>query len=186
MSQVNYKSTRLLVEAVDHEMKVVRKAAMGNMEAGALNELRDLVDQLAKKAERVALEDLTGMAETDPDEYVAAMMPFVAEYHRLLAPRDLLAPCLCRDLRVGAVVVILVGDDKSVVRTAHDPSKPEAALVVEALLASLDGGAKQVTDARVEELAGAAPLDAAALQEETFAGIDRQAALRVSEDERAP
>jgi hypothetical protein len=147
VSQANYKSTRLLVEAVNREMESVRKAAMGNMALGSLNELRDLVAQLVKKAERVALEDLTGMSESDPAEYVAAMMPFVAEYHRQLAPRDLLAPCLCRDLRLLACVVILVGEDKSTVKAAHDPARPDAALIVETLLTSLDGGAKQVASA---------------------------------------
>jgi len=161
VSQANYKSTRLLVEAVNREMESVRKAAMGNLALGSLNELRDLVAQLVKKAERIALEDLTGMAETDPAGYVAAMMPFVAEYHRQLAPRDLLAPCLCRDLRVPACVVILVGDEGSRVRAAHDPERPDAALIIETLLASLDEGTKKVA------------ADAAAAKE-AFAGIDRQ------------
>lgn len=150
MSQANYKSTRLLVEAINSEMDAVRKAAMGNMALGSLNELRDLVAQLVKKAERIALEDLTVMAESDPAEYVAAMMPFVAEYHRQLAPLDLLAPCLCQDLRVSACLVILVGDGASSVRAAHDPARPDVALVVETLIASLDAGTKQVAGEAAE------------------------------------
>ncbi len=166
MSQVNYRSTRLLIEAVNREMESVRKAAMGNIALGPLNELRDLLAQLVKKAERIALEDLVGMAEADPAGYVAAMMPFVADYHRQLAPRDLLAPCLCRDLRVPACVVILVGDEGSRVRAAHDPDRPDVALIVETLLASLDEGTKKVA------------AEAAAAQEKAasaYEGIDQQA-----------
>ena len=157
---MSYKSTRLLVEAVNREMDGVRKAAMGNMALGSLNELRDLVAELVKKAERVAVEDVR---ELDPVEYVATMKPLVAEYHRILMARDLLAPCLCQDLRANAVVVILVGNDTSVVRTAHDPERPDAAVVVEAMLASLDAAARQAANAGTEQLAGAAPLGAAAL-----------------------
>jgi len=156
----NYRSTRLLVEAINREMEAVRKAAMGNMALGSLNELRDLVAQLAKKAERTAVEDVPELA---PGDYVATMKPLVAEYHRQLASRNLLADCLCMDLRVPACVLILVGDQGSSVRTAHDPSRPDAALVVETLLASLDEGTKKVA------------ADAAAAKE-AFAGIDRQIA----------
>lgn len=187
MSQVNYRSTRLLVEAINRAMESARKAAMGNMALGELNELRDLVAALVKKAERIALEDLTTMADTDPAEYVAAMMPYVAEYHRQLAPRDLLAPCLCRDLRIPACVVILVGDEGSRVRAAHDPNRPDAALIVETLLASLDDGTKKVA-------ADAAALKEAAEQQaggaftgEVTAEDAGSADLRdASEDERAP
>jgi hypothetical protein len=144
---VNYKSTRLLVEATNKAMDAVRKAAMGNIPLpwDDLNELRDLVAQLAKKADRVAVEDVSDMA---PADYVATMKPLVADYHRQLAARDLLAPCLCMDLRIAGCVLILVGDGTTSVRTAHDPGRPEAALVVEAILASLDAGSKQlVSDA---------------------------------------
>jgi len=158
---VTYRSTRLLVEAINQEMDAVRKAAMGNMALGSLNDLRDFVAQLVKKAERIALEDLSSMADSDPAEYVAAMMPFVAEYHRQLAPRDLLAPCLCRDLRANACVVILMGDQGPHVRAAYDPNRPDAALIVETILATLDAGTKQVA------------AEAAAVQEQV--GIDRQA-----------
>ena len=154
MSQVNYKSTRLLVEAVNREMEIVRKAAMGNMALGSLNELRDLVAELAEKATRTAVEDVP---ELVPAEYVATMKPLVATYHRLLMNADQLAPCLCMDLKVAACVVILVGDEKSSVKTAHDPSRPEAALVVETLLASLDGGTKRVAvEAETVNLMGGA------------------------------
>lgn len=138
---MNYKSTRLLVEAINSEMESVRKAAMGNMALGSLNELRDLVAQLAKKAERIALEDVPELA---PADYVATMKPLVAVYHQALAARDLLAPCLCMDLRAAACILILVGDDKSVVKVARDPTHRVADLVVDTILASIDVGTKQV------------------------------------------
>lgn len=160
MSQVNYKSTRLLIEAVNQEMESVRKAAMGNMVLGSLNDLRDLVAQLAKKAERLAIDDVR---ELPAPEYVATMKPLVADYHRQLMAANQLAPCLCMDLRSIACIVILVGPDgHSSVRAAHDPDRPDAALVVETLLASLDGGSKLV-----------ALLDAAALRDQALAGVDR-------------
>src|SRR5207248_1733590 len=84
VSTVNYKSVRLLVEAVNREMDSVRKAAMGNMVLGSLNELRDLVAQLVKKAERLALEDLPGL---EPADYVAELKPLVADYHKQLNAR---------------------------------------------------------------------------------------------------
>lgn len=143
MSQVNYKSTRLLVEAINKAMDAVRKAAMGNIPLpwDHLNELRDLVAQLTKRADRTALEDVP---EMEPADYVATMKPLVAAYHRQLADRSMIPACLCMDLRASACVVILVGDQGSLVQAAHDPGRPDAALVVETLLASLDGGAKQV------------------------------------------
>ncbi len=162
MTQASYKSTRLLIEAVNREMDSVRKAAMGNMALGALNELRDLVGQLAKKAERPTLEEVQEMA---PADYVAAMKPLVAKYHLQLMIAGQLAPCLCMDLRLAACVVILVGDESSIVRAAHDPERPDAALIVETIIASLDSGTKRVAQ------------EAAELQEKSslvYDGIDRQ------------
>jgi len=183
MSQVNYKSTRLLVEAINRAMEGARKAAMGNMALGELNELRDLIAQLVKRAERIALDDLNDIAAADPAEYVAAMKPFVADYHRQLATRDLLAPCLCQDLRVPACVVIIVGDAGSRVRAAHDPSRPDAALVVETLLASLDDGTKKVA----AEAAALKDQVAGAFTGEVTAEDAGAADLReTSEDERTP
>jgi hypothetical protein len=143
MSKVNYKSTRLLVEATNKAMDAVRKAAMGNIPLpwDHLNELRDLVGQLAEKASRTALDDVLCM---DPADYVAVMIPLVADYHRILAVRDMLAACLRRDLRVPACVIIVAGDNGPRVLAAHDPSRPDAALIVETLIASLDSGMKQV------------------------------------------
>jgi len=161
MTQATYRSTRLLIEAVNREMDAVRKAAMGNMALGSLNELRDLVAQLIKKAERLALEEVQ---ELEPAKFVATMKPLVANFHRILVGHDLLANCLCEDLRLPACVVILVGDDGSRVRAAHDPNRPDAALIVETLIASLEGGAKQVA------------VDAAAATE-AFSGIDPQGSV---------
>ncbi len=169
MSNTNYKSTRLLVEAVNREMETVRKAAMGNLELGTLNELRDLVDQLAKKVGRVALEDLSGMADTDPAEYVATMMPLVADYHQHLVARDMLAACLCRDLRVPACVIIVVSDNGSRVIAAHDPARPDAALLVETVIATLDGGMKKVE----ADAVAAVSLVAAAVKEQLNPAIQQ-------------
>lgn len=166
MSQVNYKSTRLLVEAVNREMESVRKAAMGNMVLGSLNDLRDLVAELVKKAERMAIEDVQ---ELPPPEYVAVMKPLVADYHRKLNARDLLAPCLCMDLKASACVLILVGDGKSIVKATHDPGRPEAALAVETILASIDEGTKRVASEAAE---AATTLDQAG----KLAGVERQEA----------
>lgn len=145
--RVSYKSTRLLVEAINREMESVRKAAMGNMALGSMNELRDLVAELAKKAERVAVEDVPEMA---PADYVATMKPLVAEYHHLLSARSLIAECLCMDLRVPACVLIVIGEQDISVRAAHDPRRPDAALAVETLVAALDDVVKKMT-------AGASP-----------------------------
>lgn len=166
----NYRSTRLLIEAINREMEAVRKAAMGNMALGSLNDLRELVAQLAKKADRTAVEDVP---ELPPAEYVATMKPLVAGYHVQLMNAGQLAPCLCMDLRAAACVMILVGDGGSHVRAAHDPNRPEAALVVETLLASLDDGMKQVA------------IEAAAakqsLEEGGEVGIDQELSMQRSE-----
>lgn len=165
MTQANYKSTRLLVEAINREMADVRKAAMGNMALGSLNELRDLVGELIKKAERTALDDVADLA---PAEYVATMKPVVARYHQQLMQRDLLAPCLCMDLRANACVMILIGDTGTVVRTAVNPDKPDAGLAVEGLLAAFDEHTKRIA----AEVAAVTPEQAAS----AFEGIERQVA----------
>lgn len=157
--KATYKTVRLLVEAVNREMEAVRKAAMGNMALGSLNELRDLVEQLAKKAERVAVEDVQ---DFPPDKFVATMKPLVANYHRLLAVHNLLPNCLCEDLRVPACVVILVGDEGSMVRAAHDQNRPDMQLVVETIINALESGTKQVATE-------------AAAATEAFSEIDQQA-----------
>lgn len=142
-SRVRYGSARLLVEAVDREMENVRRAAMGNMALGPLNELRDLVAQLSEKASRIAVDDLPGLPAT---EYVAKMKPVVADYHRALAANDLLAQCLCMDMRASGCVLVMLGDDKTSVKAAHDPGKPGAEKAVGALLAALDDGARRVAE----------------------------------------
>ncbi len=141
MSQTNYKSARLLSEAANRALEAVRKAAMGNIPLpwDHLNELRDLVEQLAKRANRLALEDV---ADMEPADYVATMKPVVATFHRQLHVADRLTSCLCEDLKARACVVILIGDDVTTVRAAHDASKPEVALMVEKIVASIDDGTK--------------------------------------------
>ena len=140
----NYKSTRLLIEAINKAMDAVRKAAMGNIALpwDHLNELRDLVDELAKKADRTAVEDLPNLS---PANYVVTMKPLVTTFHRQLMAVDKLAACLCEDLQAAACVLILVGDERTVVRAAHDSNRPEITLVVETILAALDGGVKQIS-----------------------------------------
>lgn len=144
---MNYKSTRLLVETIHREMEVVRKILMvQNSEPTTsaietMNELRVLVEQLAVKADKQSLDDL---ADLTPGGYVAAMKPLVANYHRQLMVADRLVPCLCEDLQAVGCVVVLIGDGKTVVRTAHDPNRPEVAIAVDAILAAIDAGTKKV------------------------------------------
>lgn len=144
MSTVNYRSTRLLVEAINQEMEAVRKAAMGNMALGPLNDLRDLMAQLIRRAERTTLDDVAGMADTNPAEYVAAMKPLVAEYHRQLMDRDLLVPALCMDLRANACIVIIVGERGSAIRAAHHPDRPDAELLVGTIVELIDDGLRRI------------------------------------------
>jgi hypothetical protein len=157
---MNYKSVRLLAEAIHKEMEVVRRILMASSAEPSvsaletLNGVRELVDQLAAKADRPSLEDVPGMA---PADYVAAMKPLVAGYHRQLMSVDLLTPCLCEDLRATAAVLILVGDGRTVVRGAHHPDHPEAALAVEAVIESIDAGTRRV----VEGALAAAPVSGA-------------------------
>lgn len=152
---MNYKSTRILVETINREMEVMRKILMAqNSEPTTsaietVNELRGLIDQLATKADRQSLDDLADMT---PGGYVAAMKPLVANYHRQLMVADRLAPCLCEDLQAVGCVVVLIGDGKTVVRTAHDPNRPEVAIAVEAILGSIDAGTRQVVEDGKEAL----------------------------------
>lgn len=145
MTQANYKSTRLLIEATNRAMDEVRKAAMGNIALPwtALNELRNLVEQLAEKANRTALEDVS-IQNMTPGDYVATMKPLVATFHRQTMAANMLAPCLCEDLQALACVLILVGEGKTVVRASHVSDRPEIALAVETIVASIDAGTKQV------------------------------------------
>lgn len=143
----NYKSTRLLVETINREVEVVRKILMAQSSeptmsaVETMNDLRGLIDQLAAKADRPTVDDVAGMA---PADFVATMKPLVAAYHRSLMAADVLAPCLCEDLQADACVVVVLGAAKTVVRTAHDRNRPEAAIAVEAILAALDSGTRQV------------------------------------------
>jgi hypothetical protein len=151
---MSYKSPRLLVEAIHTKIDEQRQMLMSvgddtpfvavnsDLQEG-LNDLRKLFDELAAMADRPSIDDVTKLA---PGDYVATMKPLVRTYHQQLMTVDKLAPALCEDLKANAVVLILVGDGNTVVRTAHDPAKDEVALVVETLLAAIDAGTKQIVD----------------------------------------
>jgi len=147
--RVSYKSVRLLCEAIRDEMDKLRKSALtleGTPDQkadifDAMGTLRTMFDDLAVKADRMAIDDL---AQLPPADYVTTMKPIVSSYHRQLMTADALAPCLCDDLKAVGCVLILIGDGKLIVRTAVDPNRPEAQLAVDALLESLDNSTKQV------------------------------------------
>lgn len=145
MTQAKYKSSRLLVEAINNRLDAIRRAMMGavSLPWGPLNELKDLVDQLAEMAGRKSIDDVKDMPV---DAYVATMKPLVAKYHVQLFIADQLAPCLCEDLGANAAVVILIGNEKTVVRTARHPDRPDAELAVEAILASIEAGTKRLAE----------------------------------------
>jgi hypothetical protein len=137
-------------------MESLRKAALavdGTPDQKAdifdsVGELRKMFDELAAKADRPSIDDVTKLS---PDDYVATMKPLVGNYHRQLMVADLLASCLCEDLQATGVILMLIGDGKTIVRTAADPNRPEVQLAVEAILQTLDGGIKQVMTEGVAE-----------------------------------
>lgn len=158
---MSFKSPRLLVDAIHKEMDELRKLLMSH-EPGdykvtsadlssaqiTVNDLSKLFDELAAMADRPSIDDVLKLS---PGDYVATMKPLVAKYHRQLMTVDILAPALCEDLQATGCILILIGDGKTVVRTAHDPNRPEVALAVEALLAAIDTGTAQVlTDGAAE------------------------------------
>ena len=154
--RVRFKSVRLLVESIHKEMDTLRKAVM-NCEIlpdksvdiyDAMGELRLLFDELGAMADRPTIEDVMKQSAGD---YVATMKPLVRKYHQQLMAVDKLAPCLCEDLQATGCIVMLIGDGKTVVRTAADPDRPEVQLAVEALLASMDAGTKQIVTEGVAE-----------------------------------
>jgi hypothetical protein len=138
-------------------MDTLRKAVMncelpGEKSVGiyeAMGELRELFDELGAMADRPTIEDVT---KQSPGDYVATMKPLVRNYHRQLMIADKLAPCLCEDLQATGCVLMLIGDGKTIVRTAADPNRPEVQLAVEAILATLDGGIKEVMTEGVTEV----------------------------------
>jgi hypothetical protein len=153
---MSYKSARLLVEAIHTQMDNLRKSAMaidGTPDQKAdifevMGTLRGLFDELAAKADRPSIDDVTKLS---PGDYVATMKPLVGNYHRQLMTIDKLTACLCEDLLATGCILMLIGDGKTVVRTAVDPNRPEVQLAVEAILATLDGGIKQVMTEGVAE-----------------------------------
>lgn len=158
---MSYKSTRLLVEAIYSGMEMLRKQLMSmppdpdarDAKCGesieTLNELRGLIDELQVMADKPTID---GVTKLSPGEYVATMKPLVANYHRQLMSIDKLAPCLCEDLQASGVILMLIGDGKTVVRTSYDPAREEVQLAVEAILATLDGGIKTVMTEGVEQV----------------------------------
>lgn len=161
---MSYKSVRLLVEAIHAEMNKIRfhlissePSTNNDAAQDGMIELRKLIEELESKASRPTIDDVT---KQSPGDYVATMKPLVRKYHQQLMVADKLAPCLCEDLQAGGCILMLIGDDKTIVRTAADPNRPEVQLAVEALLASMDRGTKEVvTDgaAEVEKQLGLAP-----------------------------
>lgn len=158
---MSYKSVRLLTEAIHSKFDEVRKAAMRVIpqpgdsvnavaeEHERLKELRQLIDELSAKADRPTIDDVVKLS---PADYVATMKPLVGQYHRLLmANGDLLASCLCEDLQTIGIAVLLIGDQKTSVRTAYDPNHPEAAIAIEALIQTIDKGMLQVMTEGVAE-----------------------------------
>lgn len=155
--RVRFKSVRLLVESIHKEMDELRKSVMncelpGEKSVGiysAMGELRELFDELGAMADRPTIEDVTKQSAGD---YVATMKPLVRKYHQQLMTVDKLAPCLCEDLQATGCVLMLIGDGKTIVRTAVDPNRPEVQLAVEAILQTLDGGIQQVMTEGVTEI----------------------------------
>ncbi len=154
-----YKSVRLLQEAINNKVDETRKQLMslqpqfdndsittGDVQEN-LNELRKLFDELCALADRPTIEDVT---KQTPGDYVATMKPLVGNYHRQLMVVDRLAACLCEDLQASGVILMLIGDGKTVVRTAVDPAREEVQLAVEIILQSLDEGMKKVAEEGVE------------------------------------
>lgn len=166
--RATFKSVRLLVEAIHKEMDTLRKGVMNCELPGeksvdiyeSMGELRLLFDELAVKADRPTVEDVTKLS---PGDYVATMKPLVGNYHRQLMMVDRIAACLCEDLAATGVVLMVIGDGKTVVKTAVDPNRPEVQLAVEIILQSLDEGMKKVAEdgvaAAEEQLGITAPAD---------------------------
>jgi len=153
---MSYKSVRLLSEAIHKEMDELRKAMYEDEQSpegranrlDKLNDLRPLVDELVEKASRPTLEEVAVMP---PAQYVQTMKPLVGNFHRALMTADILPACLCEDLRANAVVLFLIGDGNTLVRASHDPSKPEVALVVEAIINGLDETMKAIAETGISE-----------------------------------
>lgn len=171
---MGYKSTRLLVEAVNTGMDELRKQLMGmSLDAvvrdaqfgdalGTLNEMRELIDELIEKADRQTLDEVR---ELPALQYVTTMKPLVANFHRQLMGANHLAPVLCEDLKANAIVLIVLTDEKTLIRTSHDQTKPAAALAVETLLAVIDDGTKKVIEEATVEAEKAQALDEEAVEE---------------------
>jgi hypothetical protein len=143
---MSYKSPRLLIEAIYKEMQETTKRLMNDDPQGGImhmKDLRALVDELATMAMRPSIDDVTKLS---PGEYVATMKPLVANYHRALMVADKLVPCLLEDLQAFGCILVLLGDEKSIIKVGHDPNHPTVALVMEAMMEAMDSGAKQIAN----------------------------------------
>jgi hypothetical protein len=151
---MGYKSVRLLNEALHKEMGELRKLLMsettpqkvtddGQTAVETLNLIRDLFNELAAFADRPTIAEVVNLPA---GEYVATMKPLVTRFNQQLMVANAFAPMVCESLQANGCIVILMGDGKTIVRTAHDPNRPEVALAMEALLAAIDSGTKQVLE----------------------------------------
>ena len=154
---MSYKSPRLLTEKIHSDIDFIRKQLMVaaddnsmndlSLANGAaqeqLNDLRKLVDELSSMASRPSIDDVQLMR---PADYVEAMKPLVRRYHQALLASDTLPACLCADLQAAGVLLVVIGDGRTVVRAAHHPDHPEVALAIEAMIDLLDRGTKEVVE----------------------------------------
>jgi len=157
-----FKSSRLLHEAINKEMQDLTKKLMNDNSSGAAEsmiDLRKLIEEMTTLADRPAIDDVLEMS---PGDYVKTMKPLVGKYHRQLMVADALCACLNEDLQANGTILMLIGDEKTVVRTAHDASRPEVGLAIEVILASLDSGSKEMLSAGAAELEKMAGLPAEA------------------------
>lgn len=180
---MSYKTPRLLVEAINREMDALRKriigaepSTWGDVDAQAaaaesVNDLRKLVDELAAMASRPTIDDVRAMSAID---YVTTMKPLVADYHRKLLMTSNLAPCLCEDLQAAGTLLILIGDGRISIVTAHHPDRPEVGLAIEAMIEAMDTNTRKVAEdgvAEAEKMLGIEPVDAEAAADQVPARL---------------
>lgn len=159
---MSYKSTRLLVEAINNQMTNMKKLLMQELATSALDgaqeswvELRKLVDELSEKADRPSIDDLQSMSVGD---YVKTMKPLVRQYHQNLFRVDKLTACLCEDIEADGCVLIFIGDGKTVIRTAYNEDRPNAQMGVEAVVQCLEG-MNQMLQQGIEEFENQAGIE---------------------------
>lgn len=165
--RINYKSVRLLVEAIHKEMDNLRKSVMSceiSPEKSvdvyeAMGSLRGMFDELGVFATRPTIDEVLNQP---PVDYVATMKPLVRRYHQQLMSFDKLAPALCEDLNARGCMLILIGEGNTLVRAAHNPEHPEVELAMEMMLAAIDNGTRQTLEegtAEAEKQLGLQPIE---------------------------